>query len=195
MGFEGFFKASKDYLQPILKAAALPLTAALFANIQLTGEQKSVFLIGPVFFILFILSALASRNAYRLVHNPGQEDNTARLLWGVSVVIFLALLPAMYYGVHWVMITGFIMVYVMQNLWRPILISRFDAHSDETKGATVLSIESQAKSVSTMIIAPMLGLAIDMARYRGIGASEFWPLGVLGAVIAIGFFLSARNIR
>jgi hypothetical protein len=34
-----------------------------------------------------------------------------------------------------------------------------------------------------------------MARYRGIGASEFWPLGVLGAVIAIGFFLSARNIR
>ena len=195
MGFEGFFKASKDYLQPILKAAALPLTAALFANIQLTGEQKSVFLIGPVFFILFILSALASRNAYRLVHNPGQEDKTARLLWGVSVVIFLALLPAMYYGVHWVMITGFIMVYVMQNLWRPILISRFDAHSDEAKGATVLSIESQAKSVSTMIIAPMLGLAIDMARYRGIGASEFWPLGVLGAVIAIGFFLSAGNIR
>jgi MFS family permease len=195
MGFEGFFKASKDYLQPILKTAALPLTAALFANIQLTGEQKSVFLIGPVFFILFILSALASRNAYRLVHNPGQEDKTARLLWGVSVVIFLALLPAMYYGVYWVMITGFIMVYVMQNLWRPILISRFDAHSDEAKGATVLSIESQAKSVSTMIIAPMLGLAIDMARYRGIGASEFWPLGVLGAVIAIGFFLSARNIR
>ncbi|MBW1678399.1 MAG: hypothetical protein JRJ79_17855, partial [Deltaproteobacteria bacterium] len=40
MGFEGFFKASKDYLQPILKAAALPVTAVLFASMHLTGEQK-----------------------------------------------------------------------------------------------------------------------------------------------------------
>ncbi|MGW8180132.1 MAG: MFS transporter, partial [bacterium] len=32
MGFEGFFKASKDYLQPILMAAAMPLTTALFAG-------------------------------------------------------------------------------------------------------------------------------------------------------------------
>jgi hypothetical protein len=195
MGFEGFFKASKDYLQPILKAAALPVTAALFANIQLTGEQKSVFLIGPVFFLLFILSALASRNAYRLVDKPGEEDKTARLLWGVSIVIFLALLPAMCYGVHWMMIAGFVVLYVMQNLWRPVLISRFDAHSDEAKGATILSIESQAKSVSTMIIAPLLGLAIDIVRNHGIGASEFWPLGVLGAVIALGFFVTARSGR
>ena len=78
MGFEGFFKASKDYLQPILKAAALPMTAVLFASIQLSDEQKSVVLIGPVFFMLFIMSAFASRNAYRLVPNPakrtGQPD-------------------------------------------------------------------------------------------------------------------------
>jgi len=195
MGFEGFFKASKDYLQPILKAAALPVTAVLFASMHLTGEQKSVFLIGPVFFVLFLLSAVASRNAYRLVSNPGQEDKTARLLWGLSVVLFLALLPAMYYGIYWLMIAGFIVLYIMQNLWRPVLISRFDAHCDEAKGATVLSIESQAKSVSTMIIAPVLGLAVDLARDRGIGASEFWPLAVLGAVIAIGFFLTARNIQ
>jgi len=191
MGFEGFFKASKDYLQPILKAAALPVTAALFVNIELTVEQKSVFLIGPVFFFLFILSALASRNAYRLVDKPGHEDRTARLLWGLSVVIFLTLLPGMYYGVRWIMITGFAVLYVMQNIWRPILISRFAAHSDEARGATVLSIESQAKSLSTMIIAPLLGLAIDIVRYRAIGASEFWPLGVLGAALALGFFLTA----
>jgi ABC-type Fe3+ transport system permease subunit len=117
------------------------------------------------------------------------------LLWGLSVVLFLALLPAMYYGIYWLMIAGFIVLYIMQNLWRPVLISRFDAHCDEAKGATVLSIESQAKSVSTMIIAPVLGLAVDLARDRGIGASEFWPLAVLGAVIAIGFFLTARNIQ
>ncbi len=193
MGFEGFFKASKDYLQPILKAAAVPLTAYLFSGIQFTDEQKSVVLIGPVFFVLFILSAVASRNAHRLVPGPGQEDSTARSLWGMSVVIFLMLLPAMYFGAHWVIIAGFVMLYVMQNLWRPVLISRFDAHSDEARGATVLSIESQAKSSSTMLIAPALGLVIDFVRDHGIGASEFWPVGIFGAVIALGFFLTARN--
>jgi MFS family permease len=195
MGFEGFFKAFKDYLQPILKAAAIPLTALLFSGIQLTDEQKSVILIGPVFFVLFALSALASRNAYRLVESPGQEDGTARMLWGWSVVIFLVLLPAMYFGIHSVMITGFVVLYVIQNLWRPVLISRFDAHSDKAKGATILSIESQAKSSSTMIIAPVLGLAIDLARNHGIGASQFWPVGVLGLVITLGFFLTAKRVR
>ncbi|MFC1534746.1 MFS transporter [Thermodesulfobacteriota bacterium] len=196
MGFEGFFKASKDYLQPILMAAALPMTTALFTGIPLSDEQRSVVLIGPVYFFLFIISAVASRNAYRLVSESGQEDNAARFLWGLSVLIFIAFLPSMFYGVYWIMITGFVLLYIMQNLWRPVLISRFDVHSDEAKGATVLSIESQAKSLSTMIIAPVLGLAIDLARNNGIGVSEFWPIGGLGVIIALGFFLSAlRNER
>lgn len=193
MGFEGFFKASKDYLQPILMAAALPLTAALFTDIQLSDEQKSIFMIGPVFFLLFIMSALASRNAYRLVSKSGHEEKTARHLWGLNLLIFLGLLPAMYYGIYWIMITGFVVLYVVQNLWRPVLISRFYAHSEEAKGATVLSIESQAKSLSTMIIAPVLGLAIDLARSHGIGAGAFWPIGVLGLIIALTFFSTATK--
>jgi len=193
MGFEGFFKASKDYLQPILMTAALPLTAILFENVQLSDEQRSVVLIGPVFFILFLLSAFASRNAYRLVSKHGREDKAARLLWGMSVLLFLVLLPALYYSIHWIIISGFILLYVMQNLWRPVLISRFYAHSDESKGATVLSIESQAKSLSTMVIAPVLGLAIDLARNYHVGSGEFWPMGVLGVVITLTFFLTAMN--
>jgi len=193
MGFEGFFKASKDYLQPILKTASLPLTAALFTEIYLTVEQKSVFLIGPIFFTLFILSAIASRNAHRFAGMAGKEDNAARLIWGMSLFIFLVLLPAMYYNIYWVMIGGFVVLYIMQNIWRPLLISRFGEHSQEYMGATLLSIESQAKSLSTMIIAPLLGLTIDMAGSSHIGSSEFWPLGILGAIIAAGFFLTGRK--
>ncbi|MBW1997855.1 MAG: hypothetical protein JRJ29_07805 [Deltaproteobacteria bacterium] len=190
MGFEGFFKASKDYLQPILMAAALPLTARLFSNIQLTNEQRSVVLIGPVYIILFIISAIASRNAFRLVSSSGREDRTAHRLWGVAALIYMVLLPALYFGVEWIMIPGFISLYGVQNLWRPVLISRFDAHGDEAKGATILSIESQAKSLATMVIAPVLGLAIDLARSHAIGASEFWPIGVIGILIALPFFLT-----
>ena len=193
MGFEGFFKASKDYLQPILKAASIPLTAALFTNVYLTVEQRSVVLVGPIFFILFLVSAIASRNAHRFAEMAATEDNAAWLIWGISLFIFLVLLPAMYYNIYWVMIGGFAMLYVMQNIWRPLLISRLGEHSQEHMGATILSIESQAKSLSTMIIAPLLGLAIDIAGRSQTGMSEFWPVGVVGSIIAAWFFLIGRK--
>jgi hypothetical protein len=111
----------------------------------------------------------------------------------MNLAAFAALIPAIYYGIHWAMILGFAALYVMQNLWRPVLISRFDIHSDEAKGATLLSIESQAKSGSAMIAAPLLGFIVDIVKQRGIGDCEFWPVGVLGALIALGFFLTSRS--
>ncbi len=198
MGFEGFFKAAKDYLQPILMVAAIGLTANLFTSAALTDTQKSVILIGPVFFVIYLFSALASRKAHALVAHHGHEDIAARWLWAVTTLVFVVMLPGLYYGLLWVIIPGFAGLYIMQNLWRPILISRFDSHSDEAKGATVLSIESQAKSVATMIIAPLLGLAIDFVDGRQQlfgeiwGESEFWPIGIFGSVIAFIFLVSAR---
>ena len=198
MGFEGFFKASKDYLQPILLAAALPLTGGLATRYDLTETQRSVFLFAPVFFTLFMLSAVASRKAHVLVDRHGSEDRTAKWLWAVAAAIFLALVPGMYFDLHWAMIGGFVLLYIMQNLWRPVLISRFGAHSDETKGATVLSIESQAKSVATMIIAPLLGCAIDcVSLMRDPTGAEtwFWPVGALGLVLTLAFFVTAKTER
>ena len=193
MGFEGFFKASKDYLQPILQKASLPLVAALFTNVEMTVEQRSVFLIGPIYFLLFILSAAASRKAYLFSSMAGKEDRAAWVLWGISLFIFMFLTPAMFYNIYWIMIAGFVLLYIIQNTWRPVLISRFSAYAQESMGATILSIESQAKSLSTMIIAPLLGLAIDMAGRNHIGLSKFWPLGIIGVIIALGFFLTGRK--
>jgi len=77
MGFEGFFKAAKDYLQPILKAAAVPLTGALLLSDRLSEHQQVALLVGPVYFALYLLSALASRKAYVLVDKHGSEDRRA----------------------------------------------------------------------------------------------------------------------
>ena len=37
----------------------------------------------------------------------------------------------------------------------------------------------------------MLGAAVDLVKARGLGGTEFWPVGVLGLVLAVGFWLSA----
>ena len=193
MGFEGYFKAAKDYLQPILSAAALPLTAALFAGVAMSDEQRSVVLIGPVYFVLFLLSAAASRKAHVLVKRHGSEDRTARLLWGVALAILLLMALAMFFGVYPVIILAFVLLYIMQNLWRPVLISRIDSHSEESKGATILSIESQAKSAATMVMAPALGFAVDTVQCHGIGVSQFWPVAVFGACVSAVFLLTGRG--
>ena len=195
MGFEGVFKAAKDYLQPVLMAAAALWLGAFVVTEGLTKEQKTAVLAGPVFFVLYLLSAAASRNAHRLVDEPGEEDKSARLLWGMNLLAFAALLATMLLGIHILVIAGFVALYVMQNFWRPVLISRFDARSHHAKKATILSIESQAKSVSTMIVAPLLGLTIQLVESHGLCAKggEFWPIGVIGTVAAAAFFLTARR--
>jgi hypothetical protein len=191
MGFEGLFKASKDYLQPILKGAAVLLLSGYLAGTSLSEPREAALLVGPVYFVLFLLAAAASRNAHRLVERfAGREERTSSALWGMYLLAFAALLPAMFLEVHTVMIAGFMILHVLQNLWRPVLISRFDTHGSESRGATLLSIESQAKSVATMVLAPALGLAVDLARTAGGGG--FWPVSLAGILVAGPFFLRSR---
>ena len=80
----------------------------------------------------------------------------------------------------------------MHILWRPILISRFDQHSPETHGASLLSIENQGRRASTMVIAPALGLGIDAVAAGGFGGM-YWPIGALGLVVSVVMLASSRS--
>ena len=77
---------------------------------------------------------------------------------------------------------------VFQDLWRPILISRFTAHANPAETATVLSIESQAKSLAAAILAPLLGLAVDAMT----GSLQLLPIGLTGAGAALLVFARMR---
>ncbi len=185
MGFTGFFKSSKDYLQPILKTAALAVPAGLMLN----DIQRSAVLVGAVYFILYIASAFASRKSHKICSYAGDEERAAHYLWGMNILIYALLLPILYFRLYPLAIALFVLLYLVQNFWHPILISRFGEYASETRGATVLSIESQAQSVAIMIIAPVLGLSVDFLRQSDIGG-EFWPVGLIGAAIALTAYLT-----
>ena len=188
MGFEGVFHAVKDYLQPILLAATVGVASGVAFSDDLSEVQQSALLIGPVYFVLHMLSSAASRNAHRVAAAAGSEDGAARWMWGTAVVLFAVILTAGLVDVPAVLILAFIALAALQDLWRPVLIARFDEHSNEAQGATVLSIESQARRFATMILAPLMGLAVDAAQSGG-SVGPFWPLGAVGLVAAILFFL------
>ena len=193
MGFEGFFMATKDFLQPILLTAALALLATLFTGPTLDNSQQAAILVGPVYLVLFLLSAVASRNSHLFVRKPGLESRTARYLWAAMLLTFAIMLPAAFYAQTWLVIICYVFLYVVQNVWRPVLISRIDDQSSEAMGATVLSIESQAKSLGAMILAPLAGYLIDSAVKHKIGAGEFWPVPLLGMLIALIFLITGRK--
>jgi hypothetical protein len=188
MGFEGMFRASKDYLQPVLKGAALSLGAALALPEGLGEPQRAALLVGPVYFGLYLVSAAASRKAHRLKDLWGGEDRAARRLWGAFLGVFVVLVPAMILGSSPVMIAGFVALFVLQNAWRPILMARIDSLCEPAEQATILSIENQAKSLSTMLLAPALGALVDLVGSRGLGG-PFWPVGAFGLALGMIFVL------
>ncbi|MFA6347098.1 MAG: MFS transporter [Dehalococcoidales bacterium] len=180
ISFEGVYKAVDTYLQPILKNIALMLPIFI-----LWGEaQRSSIIVGAVYIVIYFAAALASRNAYRLVRFAGNEESGSLMLWILNTVIYIALIPLLYFELYYIAIALFVLLAILQNIWYPILLSRFDAFATEEKGATVLSIESQAKSLSTMIFAPLIGLMVDYVASQNLGG-EFWPVAAIAVIPAL----------
>lgn len=178
MAFEGMFKASRDYLQPVLRVAALSAPVFLYW----TDRQRTAVLVGAVYVVLHLLGSYASRHADALARRAGSEARGARWLWAIDLAVFAVLGAGILAGAAWIAIAAFAALAVAQNFWRPMLISRVAHHAESSQMATVLSIESQAKTLFTAVAAPLLGLAIDAMPAE----LMFLPIAVLGVVVAAG---------
>jgi len=187
MSFEGTFKAAKDYLQPITRQAALGTPLLL----SIDEKTREPLLIGAVYLLLFVLSAWASRYAYRVADRCGGEEQGVRLVWWATLVLYVSLVPILMAKMMVLAIIVFILLSLLQNLFRPMHISRFDNHADEKMGATIMSVESQAKGLTAMITAPLLGWAIDSVA--GPAANGMWIVGALGALLALVTIISGRE--
>jgi MFS family permease len=187
MSYEGTFKVTKGYLQPVVRqmALALPLFTAL------AGYRRTAILIGCFYFALYIASAAASRKASLFAERFGSEDRAARALWLVTAMVFLPIAAALWFEVYWLAALGFIPLALLQNFWRPITITRVDNETDARMGATMLSIESQAKALGTMTLAPLLGYAVDALAGEP-GQPALWAVGAAGlAITLVGSLLPA----
>ena len=179
MSYEGTYKVAKDYIQPVIKQTLLGL--ALLATWQ--QHQRVALLVGAAYFVLHLLSSFASRGGHRLVASAGSEEAAAKSLWGATALVYAALAWGLWTGWEFIVIAGFVVLAVLQNFWRPVLISRIDAHSTPEAGATILSVESQGKSVLAMVLAPLIGLCVDTFGLVG--------MSVVALVITAPFALTS----
>ncbi len=164
---KGTYKTVKDYLQPVLQQAALLLP--FLVGMEQAG--RAAILIGVVYFGLYLFSAVSARQAHRLRDLSGGSRRASRGIWWLNALAYGALVAAFALGWTAVVIGVFVLLAVLQNLWLPIYLERLDQASEGAMGATVLSVDAQSRSVYIMLLAPVLGWAVDQ-----------WGLGAVGVV-------------
>ena len=194
MGYEGLFQSGKDYIQPVIQAAclSLPLMLALGERFDLAERQQVAIGVGIVYFVLHLLSSLASRRAGTFADRFGGEERSARLLWQMDLLGFAAMAAGIVAGLPMVVIIAFVLLAVLQNLWRPILVSRVASHARSEQTAPVLSIESQAKSLFVAVTAPLRGWSVDWITSYDHDL-RFLPIAALGLAISAIMLLSMRS--
>lgn len=184
MGFEGVFEVTKNYLQPILQAQALVL-AVYFTFPE---KESTALIIGVVYFILHVISAEASRGAH--VFAGRFKSDQGAIFFMIIAGFILAVLSSMgiYFKFFIIAIIAYILYYLIQNLWRPILVAQYDDHAESSEQATILSIESQAKTAGITILAPIAGY---MADNYGIESS----LLMLSFILLLLGLYSVRRVK
>lgn len=183
MCYDGLYKTTKDYLQPVLKSFAVALPILL----MISDQRRSAIIVGVVYSVLHLGSSFASRGSHKFTEKAGGEDAAAECLWKINLFLFAITCIVLYRELYAVAIVCFVAQAILHNIWRPAMVSRFYTHSNSESGATVLSIESQANSLFTALLAPLLGLCVDQLG--------FYMVGVLGGVISLVIVVVNRFSR
>jgi hypothetical protein len=151
--YSGYYRAVRDYIQPLIQAAAIGLPVLL----SLKSEQKTAVLVGIIYFLIYLLSSAVTRQSgtfsrrFQGLRGPMNLTLVAGLTLGtLTGLISIA-------GFTLLSIILFIGIYLIENLRLPAGIAYFTEHLDKDILATTLSAESQSKSLFTAVIALMLG--------------------------------------
>jgi hypothetical protein len=156
--YTGYYKASKDYLQPMLKAFALGLPFFL----DYADKERSALVIGVVYFLLYLATSYAARSSGRFAD---RFSGLARPLNGTLFTgIGLGLASGVAYalGLPALSIVLYIGIYLLENLRKPMGIAYVSERMNQDALATALSAESQAETVFAALIALALGFASDL---------------------------------
>lgn len=156
--YTGYYRAVKDYIQPMLKYFAL--TVPFFS--WMANEQKVAVIVAIIYFVAYLLTSVASRlsGKFEELFSSISTSMNLSILIGFSVGIVSGYTFS--YGFFVVAILTFIVLLLIENLRKPIGTVLIANLSKDEAMATVLSASSQVKSLFAAVIAPVIGLLADL---------------------------------
>lgn len=171
--YSGYYKACKDYLQPILKTLALSLPILL----SFDDQKRTALLVGLVYALLYGVTAFVSARSGSFARRFKGLATPLNLTMLLGIV--LGLFSGLFLHLTWVTlaIVLYLGIYILENLRKPMGITYVSERMNQDSLASALSVESQAESLVAAGIALLLGL---FSTLFGVGLGIFIVSAICG---------------
>ena len=153
---EASFSYVKDLIQPILEIIIITTGFTLF--ISLSSDDNLKIILGIVYAILNLFGSYFSKKAYLL---KSKRTSLAALNIIHLSFAFTCVLLALFLRNYLIVCIGYIVMYILHSLRKPIFVDEIDNNIDKSNRATIISASAQLKSLFLMIFAPILGYVGD----------------------------------
>ncbi len=184
--YESIFKSIKDYIQPILEMTILAVSVVELQSFA--PDKKIIIYLGIVYGVFNILSSFVSRNVYKL-NKVADSSKLMVVLFDVMGVLSVILFVAIKNSYTLIIIVTFLILYVLKAARRPLVVDVYGDYMKKDERATVLSVDSQLRSLFTVVFAPLFGFIADQYSLSIL----FLFIGIL--IIIINRFLDISNIK
>lgn len=172
--YNAFHKSTKDYLQPVLEHTVVSVPLLL----SLASRQRVAILAGLTYFLLYLLTSYASRNAHKVVKAARSLPRAINIAFLAGAILLLFAGTSVHWGVPVLAVASFVALYFIMNLKRPMMVAYISDMISHKVMATGLSVESQLRTLGTAILAPIVGFFADR-------------FGVGGALVLASFVMIA----
>lgn len=182
----GFYKGSRDFLQPLLSILALSLPVLG----TLSARRREAMLIGIVYAAIYLLTSVAARRSAAAAERLGGRERALNLLYLAGLATILVAGISRWYGGTVLPAMVLPMLFVLHNLRHPSGIAVVADRVPEPVLATVLSVQSQLQSLLAAVVALVIGVAAD-ATGGNLGAGLL-SAGAIGLGLTPIVWLTAR---
>ncbi len=161
--YDAIYKTLKDYIQPIM-VIIISIFLIQIGKEGIDIETKDIYIsifLGGIYCIFYLISSLSSKNAFKVKKLFHNAKTSMDILFDLFAFILLLEAIFMWIEIPIVIILLYLLIYVFENFRRPLAVDYMGEVMPKEERATILSVESQIKSIAVLIFAPLFGFIAD----------------------------------
>ncbi|HAG15231.1 MAG TPA: MFS transporter [Bacteroidales bacterium] len=174
--FSAYYNSVKDYLQTIV----LSFSVGVVMVEKFNTDQQNALLIGIAYTLLYLLSSLASKKSawFQSLFRSEKEALNFSLAFGIAIGAASGI--ALLLNSPLTAVFLFFGIFIIENIRKPIGVTKITEYSAQQINATVLSVSSQLEAAMAAILAVFFGF---IAEQFSVGLAL-----VLSSVLLLIFF-------
>jgi MFS family permease len=160
--YNSIFKSLKDYIQPIMQLTILFLLADLGLTISTYNQDFYLAIIlGLIYALFYLVSSYSSKNSYKFeekIRSPKKSIDLLFYFFGVIIFVEAVFISLRF---SFPIIFSYLFIYVSYNIRRPITVGYLGDKIEIQQRTTILSVESQLRTIFVIIFAPLFGFIAE----------------------------------